>query len=193
MIESPLIIDDCVTKELQDHLESLILSQSGIEWIFNPNTVSNIDNIPNEWKEIGKKNGCVESSQFSHTLVLEGNSVSDLSVFLIPIASAMPVVIDKIFRMKINLKIHDTGLPVGVKDIPHIDVTHHNFLSAIYYVNDADGETYFYNKDGTVHQIVYPKKGRMVIFNGNTLHSAGLPKQTDRAVINMAFTYMEKK
>ena len=58
----------------------------------------------------------------------------------------------------------------------------------LYYVNDTDGDTIFYNDNEEEIKRVSPKKGRVVFFDGSIMHSASTPTQTHRAIINFSFT-----
>jgi len=79
---------------------------------------------------------------------------------------------------------------------PHIDIPIPH-LVCLYYINDSDGETVFFNKidsppgserpsfdDAEITNKVEPKQGRMVLFNGSVYHSNTLPTHSMRAVIN---------
>lgn len=84
-----------------------------------------------------------------------------------------------------NMVIHD----------PHVDYkTPHK--TALLYLNDCDGDTYFYNSDPflimendfQVIQRVSPKANRFVTFDGLTYHSSSTPvKSVCRAVININY------
>lgn len=66
---------------------------------------------------------------------------------------------------------------------PHID---NNFehLVILYYVNNSDGDTYFFN-DNIVVDRVSPKQGKYIIFDGDQYHASSSPTDTDaRIVIN---------
>ena len=65
-------------------------------------------------------------------------------------------------------------------DMPH--------TTTLYYVNDSDGDTYFFDNDGSVIQTVKPKKGRIVTFNGLTYHSSSCPvENSHRLVLNFNY------
>lgn len=66
---------------------------------------------------------------------------------------------------------------------PHVDMNIPHWV-VLYYVNDADGETVFFDKNNNIVERVQPKKGRIVFFNGDILHSGGIPKEFPRCVVN---------
>jgi ectoine hydroxylase-related dioxygenase (phytanoyl-CoA dioxygenase family) len=53
-----------------------------------------------------------------------------------------------------------------------------------YYVNDADGDTVFFDQNHQVMKSVSPKKGRLIIFDGTLYHGGGIPKKGPRCAIN---------
>jgi len=69
---------------------------------------------------------------------------------------------------------------------PHVDIFHPH-LVCLYYVNDSDGDTIFYDEKGKEFKRVSPKKGRIAFFDGSIKHSAGSPTYNHRAVINFCF------
>ena len=69
---------------------------------------------------------------------------------------------------------------------PHCDlhIKHHTM---VYYVNDTDAPTRLY-KDNRVFKEVQPKKGRALIFPGDTQHSSASPtKSSCRMILNYNF------
>jgi hypothetical protein len=91
-----------------------------------------------------------------------------------------------VVRIKIGLVLPQQGVAY-----PHTDYTSpHRTL--VYYVNDTDGDTVFYNEwnDGTpkdaftVEQRVHPERGRAVLFNGLKYHSTEYPSRKPRAFVN---------
>ena len=86
---------------------------------------------------------------------------------------------------------------------PHID---YNFphTASIYYVNDSDGDTIFYNQrasnineikdyDLKEYKRVTPKANRLIIFEGNIVHTGSSPINfKNRILINSNFLTIEK-
>ena len=65
---------------------------------------------------------------------------------------------------------------------PHVNLPGKHWV-VLYYINDTDGTTAFYNPDGTLRTEVEPKRNRLVIFDGTIKHSVGIPKLSPRAVL----------
>ena len=65
---------------------------------------------------------------------------------------------------------------------PHVNLLGKHWV-VLYYINNADGTTAFYNPDGTLRTEVEPKRNRLVIFDGTIKHSVGIPKLSSRAVL----------
>jgi hypothetical protein len=70
---------------------------------------------------------------------------------------------------------------------PHNDLIIPHMV-CLYYVNDSDGDTIFYNDNGSILKKVSPKKGRIALFDGSIKHSAGQPTKNERIVINICFS-----
>jgi hypothetical protein len=104
----------------------------------------------------------------------------------------------KIIRMRMGFI---TAQPNTIIHDPHVDYkTPHR--TALLYLNDSDGDTYFYNSDPflvmendfQVTDKVSPKANRFVTFDGLTYHSSSTPsKSLYRAVININYLTKEIK
>ena len=88
-------------------------------------------------------------------------------------------------RMKINMTLN-----VGkqVQQYPHIDIGqaigNKNFKTAIFYINDSDGDTLFFDDDKET--IIYrqtPRKNSLVVFDADTYHAPQLPLVSARRLV----------
>ena len=60
------------------------------------------------------------------------------------------------------------------------------FTTAVYYVNDSDGDTLFFDSDMNIVKRVTPKKGRLALFDGTIFHAKEPSRKQDfRAVVNI--------
>jgi hypothetical protein len=88
---------------------------------------------------------------------------------------------------------------------PHIDFSFPN-ISTVYYVNDSDGDTIFYKEKAKQHhdikllsklnevERVSPKANRLVVFEGDTVHTGSSPnKHKNRIIINSNFAMQQIK
>ena len=90
-----------------------------------------------------------------------------------------------LYRSKLNL-LHNHYLSEKGSNPVHVDlkVAH---TSMIYYINDSDGDTVFYENDKEI-QRVQPVKNRLVVFEGPLKHCSNHPKNHEhRFVLNTVF------
>ena len=77
--------------------------------------------------------------------------------------------------------------------VPHVDLEYDNgepvdHKVLLYYINDSDGPTYFFNEAHELQDTVYPKPGRAIIFDGSNIHAASNPVRSPfRLVVNIDF------
>lgn len=82
-----------------------------------------------------------------------------------------------LYRAKVNVTTPD---PSCHPQTPHIDLKLEDgnlvpHLVCLYYANDSDGSTLFYDGDLNVIKETAPRKGTAVIFDGDTLHAGSNP------------------
>jgi hypothetical protein len=101
----------------------------------------------------------------------------------------------EIVRIKINLIQPGPNPDASKYHMPHVDSDSEHKVF-IYYVNDSDGDTIFFNQvaDGhkpekfTVMNRVSPKRGRGVVFDGSIYHASSSPIENQyRCIINIDF------
>ena len=132
-----------------------------------------------------------DTSQMYHSIISENinKSVSSNLVMgiLFFLEDKAGITAGFISRAKANLLLPMCSDP-NLYHPPHVDVTMSNYLSMVYYVNDSDGPTRFFDSDGNIIQTVHPKKGRAVLFDSNIPHASSCPiNSKHRMVINFVF------
>ena len=97
-----------------------------------------------------------------------------------------------IYRIKSNLTFNLTDYKKINHHPIHIDNETEDYKSLLYYVNDSDGDTLFFDNDLNIIKRVSPKKNTAILFDSNILHAGSNPiKSKKRIVVNTIFK-MEK-
>jgi hypothetical protein len=183
------VIDNVTTSSNAKHLEELLLDQP---WRYIQNTGYNqFENMPVAY-----------DSSWALMLYSFDEALSPLMTLahsiLIKALHDQNMSISKLIRIRVGLT---TRTPHPIVHAPHVDWDNAH-MTALYYVNDSDGDTVFYKdkRDETlpvssynwskdhkfsIDTTVTPKADRMVMFEGLTYHSSTTPCNKDyRLVIN---------
>lgn len=77
----------------------------------------------------------------------------------------------------------------SIPNKPHTDLPNEEaHTTALLYINDTDGDTYFYKESGEIDFQVSPKANKAIIFDGSIVHSSSTPTQTPyRITLNFNF------
>jgi hypothetical protein len=168
------IFDNVICEDNSKKLEELLLSQD-FPWFL-------IQKSSGKSKSV---NGFTDTVQFEHHFIRDNQITSQAIHQVMDLLNWSNVlenieVSPNIFRMKSNLLLQTQDKP----NTPHIDLDYsHTVL--LYYVNDSDGPTIFYDKEFNVVNKIFPKRGRIVVFDGQIYHSSTPPQtNTHRCVIN---------
>ena len=120
---------------------------------------------------------------FYHTILLNYEIKSDYFDFVNSIALQLK---DKfklkdynIFRLRLGLTVS-----YGKKIInkPHIDVNNRKHKVILFYINDSDGDTYFY-KNNKILTSITPEKNKAILFDGEMYHSSSKPEKNSRRIV----------
>jgi hypothetical protein len=164
---------------------------------------------PNFQLDINTNNTSLSDYGFVHVVYRDGISDSFMKNYCDTTLNQMlkdtDITVNEILRVKINLSTY-TG--ENTIQTPHVDLRHsiqkESYYTAIYYVNDSDGDTTIYNlkdtftdeedhkqilnKDLDILQSIPHKKNTGVVFDGNYFHSGNFPlKHKNRININFNF------
>ena len=128
---------------------------------------------------------------FGSTLYNPIDNVNEKLTFLLltpfyVLLNKLNLVLFELINVRSFLQIPSTNTSKTLRPHTDHDIPHLVFL---YYANDSDGDTIFYEQDQkTEITRVSPKKGRAVIFDGSIPHSGSTPTKNERIAININFS-----
>ena len=198
MVKDLYIFENAVQKDMQDYIEKYITGNT-IRWFF-------VKDIAFVEKEIQEKKIKDFTPALNLPIIDAATNKADVNILMevqpvLNIAAAKANLVPK----KILQARSFMSFPLlsGKKRTktdyhhPHIDMTVPHMV-CLYYVNDADGDTFFFDKTrddvqlGTYNDTkfkvikrVTPKKGTAVIFNGNRYHASSSPTKGIRCILNL--------
>ena len=174
-----IVIDDVISKEYQNFIEKM-----NFPWYFLDHATDSYEGSDDmatgfsfdilNWRNIGEE---YNKSSFADGLIpllceAVGKVDNDRDIL-------------EIFRIRAGMFIKNQN---NIPHQSHIDRSDFHY-TMLYYVNDSDGPTKFYDhKEGEIVKMVHPKRGRAVIFTGDTYHASSSPKNHNtRIVLNFNF------
>lgn len=187
------ILENFVKPRIQDELETLLLGGNF------PYFYSRESCVPAGYKENESEDArltgailvdenTIEAPQFMHMFIAEGAINSEAYKNVAPILNKVVDLIDEdyfVVKCKVNMNLVDVRFE-GKYHTPHIDNGFEDQITALYYVNDSDGDTFFFDDSGKITKRVTPKKGTLVMWKGKIFHAKSSPtKTTSRVVINI--------
>ena len=185
------VLDNIIDKELQDEIENLLFDPQ-CSWHYNPYTVTSEEeqhhaeqyNISNELLK-----NVVDTQMFVHSIT-KGTRIDDEKTSLVcaeilkQFQTRADFPIELVYRIQSNLQIRDGHISEEQHNVIHVDNYDPHYV-IIYYVNDTDGDTLFFNESSIIKR-VSPKKGRILLFEGSNLHANQLPRKSlNRCVLNI--------
>jgi len=196
-----IIIDDVLSEIHMNRLEEFTLNPY-TPWYYNKFSSYSKQEVVEQFISGGLQSSS-ETFQFTHNFLMDGE-FSRYYPEIAPLLASIPFSMDRILRVKMNMTVVSKNLENKKYGMPHLDYPDYpENATAIYYVNDSDGDTFIFNERDknmdfdklTIKQQISPKKGRLVIFDGSLLHAGNNPTtDTPRVVININFIpYKEMK
>ena len=200
-------IDNFISPRYAEHLKQTVMDAK-FPWYFNRDITSPLW----FWQQnhLNDSTLDVEESSFTgfmHILWGREGKESEFYDIFVPLLYSMEEKINMSIKDLIQLRL---GLFTLNKNrqpyhVPHVDYQNDGLkYTAIYYLNDSDGDTFFFNEfldpnikrfiNGydpslfTVAKSVKPKQGKLVLFDGRRYHASSYPESTpERMVLNINF------
>jgi hypothetical protein len=180
-----------IDEEVANNIENAMLHSFDFPWFIGANTDTSGRNALTPQNEIIENEemaptlcvqGIEEATQLTHMFVADSEQNSGSLTILNDMLNASRL--QGFYKIKANLLLKSAG-DVDKHHTPHVDQAWDHF-TAIYYVNDSDGDTFFFDNEGKIMERETPKKGKIIIFSGDTFHASSTPRQTlVRSVINI--------
>ena len=174
IVDNIFVIDDVINNQYANRIEEDILYNQNIHYYFNNNMTE-------------KSQSKINNGKYGFGITF-GNHIFT------------PLLLDAAEKAGEGYNVKDVietrsfiTLPTlnddGTHGKPHIDSPNpHNVC--LYYVNDSDGDTIFFESKDSNNIIgrIKPKKNRAVVFPGNIYHANYWPVIGPRVIINMIWT-----
>jgi hypothetical protein len=177
-----------VDKEIADKVENLFLFSFNFPWYIRAgHPTSTILGSDEEYDDaqaptLSNAPDIEETGQLVHSFVQNGKQSSDAMLHIEGILLASQL--QYFQRIKANLLLKNK-VDKNKYHTPHFDREGPHW-TAIYYVNDSDGDTFFFDETGKIIERISPEKGKVIVFPGETFHAGSSPIKTAvRSVINM--------
>lgn len=185
------IVENLIPKAWQ---QDLFVSISKLPYIYLPATAVIDGDRFQHGVDYFLDENTVDTVQFTHVSDYGTTSYKDLRPLVYMLQEHLDKKIISTFRIKTNCLVQNVNFGMNNYNIAHTDssIPSRNFISVLYYVNDSDGDTFFFNEDCknkfdklTVCNRVKPEMGKVVIFPSTQFHASSNPiNSLSRFVVN---------
>lgn len=174
----PIILDDVLPEKIYEELSRVMITKGSpnFPWWWHHGATSEIESFDDKIHD---------NLMLCHQFYIQGEEPSP---FFGLVGQVIPEVEKKLekktidlFRVKGNLTLPST-LPADTYNVPHKD-QEEGWMSILYYVNDADGDTIFFDDNKEIYATVTPKANRAAIFDSNIMHCTMNNQTVDRRMI----------
>jgi hypothetical protein len=173
-----MIIKNLLPKKTIEQIQKITLSDK-FSWTWHD---KNTRFAPN--------NCCV--FQFVHVLhheVFESNS-EYFDLIALPVVEELKKQtkynIKNVHRAKVNLITKMEATTLQLLAMEHDDVSYEtkgNYISAIFYINDSDGDTCIFDTNHNIEEQTSPISNSVIIFDSRKIHRGTPPKKNNRRVV----------
>ena len=198
MINDIIVIDNAIPEHCQVSLENLVNDQSFKNWAYVYTSIydEDVESYPQRLT-----NDTIKAPQMVTMLYRDQHEASPALLEFMPVITAIPFSMAQLIKVKVNLTMPVAGATSTSYGIPHCDFPKMpKYLTAIYYINDSDGDTVIFNEhyghtgNLTEKQRISPKRGRLVVFDGTLMHAGNYPTTNNpRFVLNINFVPFKGK
>jgi len=167
------IVENILPETIQTFIEDFCLDQNFL-WTFLKDTAySDKSDYPS----------------FGHMAIDGFHPVSSMaSIFEVPITminETFKLDRKKLFRERFGLYMPLSNRPVH--NNPHVDLDDKSHTVVLYYVNDSDGDTFFFDENMNIEKRITPKRGKAVMFDGSIFHASSMPSKKPRITLNLNY------
>lgn len=200
--------DNFISTDFQNSILETLDHKNSFPWYYLPKIGhTQFDDL--HYKDIK----ITDNVGFYHSVVDDGKIISKYYDYfrsmLFILAGELNISIDEILRIRLRLTTKIEGHTANNYAAPHVDFADFKsqYYTLIYYVDDSDGDTIFFDRVFDPDQDIYdpevdmklrpvfkstPEKGKAIFFNGHRFHAGNYPINFDsRIVINFDFTIKE--
>jgi hypothetical protein len=183
------VIDNVIPKKYQDEIENVLTGQ--FPWYFYSEAV--YKDLSNKPQSENAKTTPILVHNFSDKEGIVSEYFNIIRPLLYYVEEKVGIDFKTIYRAKANLLMPKTNYEKKNHSFPHVDQLFPH-LTLLYYVNDSDGNTFFFDKkyDETkvvsevelkVFEQIEPKKGRAILFDGLMYHASSNPINSDKRIV----------
>lgn len=190
------IIDNFFPSYIQREIYQICLSKE-LSWTLNTTISYDKPDLDTQsWSKYGK---ILETDGFVYNLSKNADLETKISKYVKNfIKIRYNIEVDQMLRMMLVYIPPNPTYDTNCHLTPHVDMEVVNLKNFLYYINDNDAETLFFDqkfeknkpidfsKQNIVHR-VQPKQGRGVLWDGSIFHSGSVSRITKRLTLNITF------
>ena len=184
-MKKPIILDDVLPEKIYEEMSRVMISEEGpnFPWWWHHGHTSNPDAEIKDSTSVDDKTR--DNLMLCHLFYMPREEPSPFFGLVGQVIPEIEKKLEKktidVFRVKGNLTLPST-LPPDTYNIPHRD-QEKGWVSILYYINDADGDTIFFDDDKEIYATVSPKANRAAIFDSNIYHCTMNNQTSDRRMV----------